>query len=222
MERIETNKALKTVVNYKIDDVGISGLPVKLDLYNETANTWYNGATWVASKPSSLNMTDDGAKFNGRYYYNWTPNLDGYYVAYSYCTSGGYEFELEQDYEAVKLMSNLESISGTTNTINSNVISIESKVDIIDANVDTICADIFGNVDPQLDLLETLIRSFADIGSITASVLSGDVYDNNVVIKDIDVSNNVVYVVYKNSEGKLKVVEKPFSQGIIIASGVNE
>ena len=283
MTRIETGKAIKDIVNYRIDDIGISGLPVKLDLYNETANTWFTGSVWQASKPTSLTMTDDGAKFNGRYYYAWTPNLDGYYVAFSYCVSGGFEFEHENDYEAVTFVNNVQAISGTITTVNTNVntantnilalsgtlktvdsnvntisgnintananiltisgnlntantnilalsgtlktvdsrtTSMQTVLNTVDSNVVTICADIEDDVFLQLDTIEDLVRSFANIGSISADILSGGIYEQNVIIKDIDINGTDVYVVYQNVDGKLKVVQTPFNQGVIIASGV--
>lgn len=284
MENIETGKANKVSIFYSVDDIGVSGLPVKLDLYNDTTSKWLSGASWQATKPNPSNsMIDDGVNFNGRYYFNWTPDVDGFYKAFIYCNAVGNPFQNSQDFNAQSNATNILAISATLNTVHSkvdildtvadtilvdvlaisgtlntvhskvdildtladtnatNVLAISatlntvhSKVDIIDTVVDTLNTKI-DTIDTNIDDIETLsntlvadvqevydlVESFANIGSISADVVSGTGYDDGVVIKDIDVDGTNVYVVYKNSANKLKVIQTPFTQGVIIASGVD-
>jgi outer membrane murein-binding lipoprotein Lpp len=283
MENIETGKANKVVVFYSVDDIGISGLPVKVDLYNETTSKWLTGTTWQVSKPAKNTMTDDGANFNGRYFFNWTPDVDGFYKAFVSCSAVGNPFENQESYYSESTLSNILAISGTINTINSKIDIIDTnldttladvlaisatlntvngKVDIIDTNLDTTLVDVLAisgtlntvhskvdiidtvvdTINSKIDIIDTnvddietnsltiisgvddvftLVESFANIGSIPADVYSGGIAEDNVTIKDIDISNDVVYVVYKDASDKLKVVQTPFTQGVIIASGVN-
>lgn len=228
MENIETGKANKVSIFYSVDDIGVSGLPVKLNLYNDTTSKWLSGASWQATKPNPSNsMVDDGVNFNGRYYFNWTPDVDGFYKAFIYCNAVGNPFQNSQDFNAQSNATNILAISATLNTVHSKVDIIDTvvdtlntKIDIIDTNVDDI-ETLSNTLVADVQEVYNLVESFANIGSISADVVSGTGYDDGVVIKDIDVDGTNVYVVYKNSANKLKVIQTPFTQGVIIASGVD-
>lgn len=124
------------------------------------------------------------------------------------------------------------AVSGSDN-IQDKLASIQADVNInysdlsnqADVNFQSTIQEFVGVIeanDAMTLLLQELKTIVNKIGSISADILTsgGVVHKSGVIIKDIEVRDNTVFLAYKDTDGKMKVYNIPFTQDVAIASSV--